>query len=132
MTASFVAMPVLMITDISLTTSPLISTQAVCFFYVLYSHLISPPSMHPLSISVERFHAVCVWGLHPEMFIVCLCPWRFKLLSSRHGPTTEVGFIQVCVQNDASSTAYYNTLILSELFRGGEEEEKDGGQRGQE
>lgn len=45
-----------------------------------------------------------------------LCPGRFKLLSHRHGPTTEAGFIQVRVQNDASSTAHYNGLILGGIY----------------
>lgn len=51
------------------------------------------------------------------MFVVRV-PGEFKLLSSRHGSTAEVGFIQVCVQNDASSTAHYDALILGGLYRG--------------
>ena len=51
------------------------------------------------------------------MFIVHV-PGEFKLLSSRHGSTAEVGFIQVCVQNDASSAAHYDALILGGLYRG--------------
>lgn len=46
-----------------------------------------------------------------------LCPGRFKLLSHRHGSATEVGFIQVRVQNDASGTAHYNALILGGIYR---------------
>lgn len=128
MTKSFVAIHVLMITDITSTASPLIFPLANCFI----SHL-SP--FHALCVHFcAMFLYVCVWVcVHPTMFIVLrLCPWRFKLLSSRHGSTTEVGFIQVHVQNDASRTAYYNTLIHSGLYRGGEKEERDWGQRGQE
>lgn len=51
------------------------------------------------------------------MFVVRV-PGEFKLLSFRHGSTAEVGFIQVCVQNDASSTAHYDALILGGLYRG--------------
>lgn len=60
------------------------------------------------------------------MFIALrLCPWSCKLLGSRQGLSTEVGFIQVCVQNDAaSSTTYYNTLSHSGLYRGHTVEER--------
>lgn len=51
-----------------------------------------------------------------NVYCMLLCPGRFKLLSHRHGSTTEVGFIQVRVQNDASSTAHYNALILGGIY----------------
>lgn len=95
-------------------------------------HYISSPSRPPLAISVVPYCTVCMFvcmcmGRCTPQNVYCmrLCPQRFKLLSSRHGSTTEVGFTQVCVQNDTSSTAYYNALILSRLYRGGEEDEED-------
>lgn len=97
---------VLMVAGVSLTAFPFISLQDFClfvFFAMLYSHPITPSTVSLLSVSGVRYCKiiwVCAWvGVHPKMFIECvLYPWRFKPLGSRHGPTTEVGFIQVCVQ----------------------------------
>lgn len=124
-------MSVIMIRDISFTTFPFISPQ--------------PRPLDSLCYALLTFHPICHMLVHlcdmllsmdrctpRHVYCICLYPWRFKLLSCRHGSTTKVGFIQVCAQNDASSTVHYNALILNGLYGGGEEEEKYWGQSGQE
>lgn len=124
-------MSVIIIRDISFTTFPFISPQPRPLDYLCYALL----TFHPICHTLVHFCDVLLSmdRCTPQhVYCIRLYPWRFKLLSCRHGSTSEVGFIQVCAQNDASSTAHYNTLILSGLYRGGEEKEKYWGQRGQE
>lgn len=112
----FLAMPALMIADISLTTFLLISPSRPFVSSPRYAAFSDASAVH-LRACVSVPYVLPTRRTPPEMFVVRV-PGEFKLLSFRHGSTAEVGFIQVCVQNDASSTAHYDALILGGLYRG--------------
>ena len=127
-------MPVLMIADISLTTFLLISPSRPFVSFPRSTAFSNASTVHLRAVFSVLF-VLLTRRTPSKMFIVCrpVSPGEFKLLSSRHGSTAEVGFIQVCVQNDASSAAHYNALILGGLYRGREgKEEKDRGRGGHE